>query len=310
MSPSVRWVRRGLAAVLLTTLTAAAPAQDQARRSTAKCAVQMDNAQVRVCECQLKVGERTPMQAWPARVLVPLTPCHVKLTFADGKIRVQDAQPGKAVWADAATFSVENIGMNDLRVLAVELKHPLALTAAEDIAQDIATILDAAHKQGTDRQGKADQPRHGRWRHAWHRHAWHHGGKAVMLTPSELHWSKEKSPLVPAGAEIAVLEGNPDEFGPFALRVKLPAGFQMPAHWHHVSPQVTVLSGTLNVGAGEKADHAQGKAYPAGSFVHLSGRQPHFVWTDLETVLQVQGFGPWRIRYVNPADNPQKTSAR
>jgi hypothetical protein len=32
----------------------------------------------------------------------------------------------------------------------------------------------------------------------------------------------------------------------------------------------------------------------------------HFVWTEEETVVQLNGTGSWGITYVNPADDPRK----
>ena len=32
----------------------------------------------------------------------------------------------------------------------------------------------------------------------------------------------------------------------------------------------------------------------------------HFAWTTEETIVQLNGVGPWGITYVNPADDPRK----
>jgi hypothetical protein len=31
----------------------------------------------------------------------------------------------------------------------------------------------------------------------------------------------------------------------------------------------------------------------------------HFVWIKGETIVQFHGMGPWKIEYVNPADDPR-----
>ena len=59
-------------------------------------------------------------------------------------------------------------------------------------------------------------------------------------------------PILPPGAQLAVLEGNPAEKGPLVLRLKMPANYKIPAHWHTMDERVTVLSGTFNVGMGDK----------------------------------------------------------
>jgi hypothetical protein len=58
---------------------------------------------------------------------------------------------------------------------------------------------------------------------------------------------------------------------------------------------------------GETADRSATKAMPAGSFFALPPDMAHFVYFDEETVLQVTTNGPWGLKYVNPADDPQKT---
>ena len=47
------------------------------------------------------------------------------------------------------------------------------------------------------------------------------------------------------GAQIAVLEGNPAEKGPITLRLKFPANYNIPAHWHSMTERLTVLSGLV-----------------------------------------------------------------
>jgi quercetin dioxygenase-like cupin family protein len=69
---------------------------------------------------------------------------------------------------------------------------------------------------------------------------------------------------------------------------------------------VTVLSGTFLLGMGESADRERTKALPAGSFFAFEPGEPHFVFTEEETVIQLNRSGPWGIQYVNPADDPRK----
>jgi hypothetical protein len=41
-----------------------------------------------------------------------------------------------------------------------------------------------------------------------------------------------------------------DQVTPFTIRLKLPADYKIPAHWHPAIEHVTVLSGTFNLGMG------------------------------------------------------------
>ena len=86
----------------------------------------------------------------------------------------------------------------------------------------------------------------------------------VMVTPTDLKWADAKS--LPPGVKVAVIEGALDEAVPFTFRVKIPADYKVPAHWHPAIEHVTVISGTFNMGMGDKLDTEQTKALtPAAS---------------------------------------------
>jgi quercetin dioxygenase-like cupin family protein len=128
----------------------------------------------------------------------------------------------------------------------------------------------------------------------------------TMIAPDDVKWGPAPK-VLPAGAEAAVLFGDPTKEGLFALRLKAPAGYAVAPHTHPADEVVTVISGTTHLGMGETADRSATKAMPAGSFFALSPDTAHFVYFDEETVLQVTTNGPWGLKYVNPADDPQKT---
>jgi anti-sigma factor ChrR (cupin superfamily) len=126
----------------------------------------------------------------------------------------------------------------------------------------------------------------------------------VTVTPADLQWADV--PSLPPGAKIAVIEGPLSEAVPFTFRVKLPANYKIAAHSHPASERITVLSGTFNIGAGDTFDQAKTKALPAESVSIMEANTNHFVWTTEETIIQLNGVGPWGITYVNPADDPRK----
>ncbi|MGH8354008.1 MAG: cupin domain-containing protein [Pseudomonas sp.] len=125
-----------------------------------------------------------------------------------------------------------------------------------------------------------------------------------MLTPAELSWTDV--PSLPPGAKLAVIEGPLNEAVPFTFRLKLPANYQIPAHWHPAIEHVTVISGTFNMGMGDRLDRAQTKALAAGSVAIMQAKTHHFAWTGEQVIVQVHGMGPWAINYLNPADDPRK----
>jgi len=126
----------------------------------------------------------------------------------------------------------------------------------------------------------------------------------IMVLPDQLKWADV--PSLPPGARIAVIEGSMSQPGPFTVRLKFPANYQIPAHSHPAIERVTVLSGTFHMGSGDKLDKARTHALPAGGIVIIPPGSNHFAWTAEETVVQLNGIGPWGVTYANPADDPRK----
>jgi quercetin dioxygenase-like cupin family protein len=131
----------------------------------------------------------------------------------------------------------------------------------------------------------------------------------IIVPADKVQWGPAP-PFLPAGAQIAVLQGNPSEKGAVTLRLRLPANYNIPAHWHSMDETVTVLSGAFHVGMGDKLDRQASQTLEPGGFVSLSATMRHFAWTAKPTVVQVNLQGPFDIFYVNPADNPQKTQTQ
>lgn len=112
-------------------------------------------------------------------------------------------------------------------------------------------------------------------------------------------------PSLPPGAQAAMLMGSPAKEGPFVLRLKFPSGFTVPPHLHSKDEFVTVISGRFAVAHGENLDPAAAKPLPSGSFVHLPAGMPHHARAEGETVVQINGVGPFDVKYVNPKDDPR-----
>ena len=121
-----------------------------------------------------------------------------------------------------------------------------------------------------------------------------------LYPAANIQWNDGPASL-PAGAKVAVLEGDPAKEGFFTMRLWLPDGFKIPPHWHPKVEHVTVISGTFNVGMGEKFDQTATRVMPAGTFGFWPADMKHFAWAKGETVLQLHGTGPWMITYENPS---------
>jgi quercetin dioxygenase-like cupin family protein len=129
----------------------------------------------------------------------------------------------------------------------------------------------------------------------------HKEGGFEIFPIDKIVW-QDGPPSLPKGAQIAVLEGAPGKEGPFVFRVKVPDGYRIPPHTHPKTERVTIISGTFNIGMGEKFDE---KALPAGTYGYWEAGMKHFVWIKGETIVQYHGMGPWSIQYVDPKDDPR-----
>ena len=129
--------------------------------------------------------------------------------------------------------------------------------------------------------------------------------KMESFTAEKIQWNDE--PILPAGAKSALLIGDPAKPGVFIVRLKFPPNYPIPAHTHPYAEVITVLSGQLGNGMGEKFDKSNGELLNAGDSFVLPAGHAHYVWTnDQETVVELIATGPWDISYINPKDDPRK----
>jgi len=126
-----------------------------------------------------------------------------------------------------------------------------------------------------------------------------------VTVPGDIQWG-DAPPNLPAGAKMAVLAGDPGKAGLYTIRLKTPDGYKVAAHWHPAAENLTVISGEFHLGVGDKLDESQAKTMTAGSFGLMPARMHHYAWTKGETEVQVYGMGPFKLIYVNPADDPSK----
>lgn len=134
-----------------------------------------------------------------------------------------------------------------------------------------------------------------------------HDQKAMDISihgPASIQWTEAPASL-PRGAKIAVLEGDPTKEGPFVFRALLPDGYRIPPHTHPKIERITVISGTFNIGMGERFDVSKTQPMLPGAYGYWPAGMKHFVWAKGETVIQFHGTGPWSLQYVNPDDDPR-----
>jgi hypothetical protein len=133
-------------------------------------------------------------------------------------------------------------------------------------------------------------------------------GTPVSLNAQDLKWGDAPADL-PKGAMMVVLYGDPTKKGTYALRLKMPDGYRIPPHWHTQDEQLTILSGTFVLHMGDTMD-APAQQLTTGGFHFLPGKMHHAAEAKGETIVQLNGMGPFDIHYLNPADNPKKTAEK
>ena len=106
----------------------------------------------------------------------------------------------------------------------------------------------------------------------------------MPVNASQIKWEPAPN-FVPKGAQIAVLSGDPSKDGLYVVRLKLPAGYKVPAHNHPTTEMVTVISGNFHLGMGDKLDEKKGMQLTAGGYAEAPAKMNHFAWAHRSTVV-------------------------
>src|ERR1700676_414685 len=118
-----------------------------------------------------------------------------------------------------------------------------------------------------------------------------------------VHFGDLKWTPIIKGCDVASVDGDMNADGtPFVLRLRCADGSKIPAHWHPTDENVTVLKGTFLVGMGETFDEAKMQTMNVGNFVSMPKEMRHYAMSKGETIVQVQGAGPFKVNWVNPSE--------
>ena len=112
--------------------------------------------------------------------------------------------------------------------------------------------------------------------------------------------------MLPPGASMALIEGSPSQPGPFTFRLKFPANYRIPPHWHPAEEGFVVLQGTFAMALGESWDEAKLKPNTQGAYVVMPKGVRHFAMARGETILELTGIGPFKTIWVKPPAAPAK----
>ena len=114
--------------------------------------------------------------------------------------------------------------------------------------------------------------------------------------------------VFPAGAQMAVVQGDPGRSEPFIVRLRFPNGYAIAPHTHPTDEHITVIDGTFKVGMGSTFDEGSMATLPAGGFATAPAQHAHYAKAQGVTTVQVNSVGPFALTYVNPNDLPRQAS--
>jgi quercetin dioxygenase-like cupin family protein len=131
----------------------------------------------------------------------------------------------------------------------------------------------------------------------------------VFVAPPALKWGPPP-PVFEQNAKFAVVSGDPSKEGLYVVRLQLPAGYKVMPHWHPMDEHVTVLSGKFALGMGDKFNRGTMTTLPVGGYALLPAEMRHYAMATTAATIQVHGMGPFKLTYVNPADDPSTRPAK
>lgn len=129
---------------------------------------------------------------------------------------------------------------------------------------------------------------------------------ASPLQAKGMKWMDATGAGLPAGAQMAVVKGDPGKAGDFAVLIKMPANYAVPPHHHPTDEIVRVMgAGQLSYGMGDKLDKTNVGSLAKGYHVTMGAGMNHYVFNTDPVEVQVSGMGPFQITYVDPKDDPR-----
>jgi quercetin dioxygenase-like cupin family protein len=129
----------------------------------------------------------------------------------------------------------------------------------------------------------------------------------VVVTVNDAQWGPAP-PMLPPGAQIAILAGNPMGTGFYSVRLRFPANYVIPAHSHPTDENVVVTKGAMTFGMGDKLSKtaAGNKKIQVGGYALAPTGMNHYAYAGASGAeIVLYGQGPVEFKYVNPADDPR-----
>jgi len=129
------------------------------------------------------------------------------------------------------------------------------------------------------------------------------------LTPQEVKALKSADSNAPGSSNYAAVQeivvmGDPSKPGVYMILLKIAANTKIAAHLHPDQRVATVVSGTWYFGYGDQFDERRLKQLPQGSIYSEVAGQNHFAMTKEPVIVEITGYGPSGVTYVDPSNDP------
>lgn len=119
----------------------------------------------------------------------------------------------------------------------------------------------------------------------------------VIVTPETAKW--QPAPGF-AGFQMATIVGDPSKAGEYyAYLLKFPPDGQAPPHFHGMTENVVVISGTVMFGLGDTMDAAKMMTFGPGAIVSVPAGLHHYAMAKGPAVVEISGIGPDTTTLVN-----------
>jgi quercetin dioxygenase-like cupin family protein len=130
------------------------------------------------------------------------------------------------------------------------------------------------------------------------------GARAQATTAAEPQWFPVPT-ILPLGAKLAVLSGDPFNPGEFTIEFAMPDGYTLPPHTNPAREHALIKSGSLRVGLGNKIDRKKSIVLATGDTATTPAGVAHWSIAEGEShIVVTYSTGPFGIAYMSKRDEP------
>ena len=129
------------------------------------------------------------------------------------------------------------------------------------------------------------------------------GLASETVNDQDLKWSY--MPGFARPIEVAIVSGDPNQPGPYVIRLRMPSGMKIAPQRHPDDRELTIIKGIFWSATGESYNWREMNEYKAGTVLQKPAGEPHYGWARTGVILEEKGTGPTKIEYVHEDDDPR-----